>query len=123
LRPGIIDNDGLKVRLSLPRTKTYTLIKSDLTHSIYHEIGLSQKESSELVKSIFTKIESALVRGETVKLAGFGTFATRDKSERIGRNPKTGKAVVIAPRRVLSFKPSEKLNARINKTLSNKETR
>jgi len=107
----------------LPRTKTYTLTKFDLTHSIYREIGLSQKESSELVKSIFTKIESALVSGETVKLAGFGTFATRDKSERIGRNPKTGKAVVIAPRRVLSFKPSEKLNARINKTLSNKETR
>ena len=111
------------MRQILPRPKTYTLTKSDITHSIYREIGLSQKESSELVKSIFSKIESALVSGETVKLAGFGTFATRDKSERIGRNPKTGKAVVIAPRRVLTFKPSEKLNARVNKALSNRETR
>ena len=57
----------------------------------------------------------ALLRGEHVKLSGFGTFSLRDKAERVGRNPKTGQEVPITPRRVLTFKPSEKLRSRVAK--------
>ena len=102
----------------MPRPKTYTTKKSDLVKPVCEIVGLSQTESYRLVNAIITKIEDSLVVGETVKLAGFGTFTTQDKSERIGRNPKTGKAVKIPPRRVVVFKPSAKLIMRVNTALS-----
>lgn len=97
-----------------------TVTRADLTEAIYREIGLSRSESAELVESVINNIIDALLRGETVKLAGFGTFSLRDKAERMGRNPKTGKAVPITSRRVLAFKPSQVVRERVDAALSNK---
>ena len=94
-----------------------TVTRADLTEAVYREIGLSRAESSALMESIFDHITGALLRGETVKLAGFGTFSLRDKKERIGRNPKTGKEVAITQRRVLVFKPSSVLKDRVDTAL------
>ena len=66
-----------------------TVTRADLAEAVYREIGLSRSESSELVESVIDHVSTALLRGETVKLAGFGTFSLRDKKERMGRNPKT----------------------------------
>lgn len=94
-----------------------TVTRADLTEAVYREIGLSRAESSQLVESIIEHVIGALLRGESVKLAGFGTFSLRDKSERIGRNPKTGEEVPITPRRVLVFKPSVVLKDRVDASL------
>jgi len=100
---------------------TGTVTRADLTEAIYREIGLSRTESADLVESVIDHISNALLRGETVKLAGFGTFSLRDKKMRMGRNPKTGKAVPITPRRVLVFKPSQILRNRVDRALSPKK--
>jgi len=99
---------------------TGTVTRADLAEAVYREIGLSRSESSELVESVIDHISEALLRGEQVKLAGFGTFSLRDKKERMGRNPKTGKAVPITPRRVLVFKPSQILRERVDSALTRK---
>ena len=91
-----------------------TLTRSDLSEAVYREVGLSRNESAELVESILRHISGALAAGETVKISSFGTFSTRDKGQRIGRNPKTGEEVPIEPRRVLVFRPSHILKDRIN---------
>lgn len=102
---------------------TGTVTRADLSEAVYREIGLSRSESSELVESVINHVSDALLRGETVKLAGFGTFTLRDKKERIGRNPKTGKEVPITSRRVLVFKPSQILRARVDSSLTTKKDR
>ncbi|MDB2437518.1 integration host factor subunit alpha [Hellea sp.] len=99
---------------------TGTVTRADLAEAVYREIGLSRSESSELVESVIDHVSEALLRGEQVKLAGFGTFSLRDKKERMGRNPKTGKAVPITPRRVLVFKPSQILRERVDSALTRK---
>ena len=104
----------------LPEINKLTLTRSDLANSVNQEVGLSNTESIKLVNVLLNKLEQALVSGENIKLSGFGTFAAKDKSERVGRNPKTGKIVVIEPRRVVVFKPSEKLKSRVNTALSEK---
>ncbi len=98
----------------------FTVTRADLTEAIYREIGLSRTESAVLVESILDHMVKALVIGETVKLSKFGTFSVRDKRERMGRNPKTGREVPITKRRVLVFKPSNILKQRVNSALSNK---
>ncbi len=85
---------------------------------MYPDVGLSHKESAELVDSVLNEISDALVRGETVKLSSFGTFSVRQKGERVGRNPKTGEEVPILPRRVLAFRASPVIKSRINESLS-----
>jgi integration host factor subunit alpha len=97
-----------------------TVTRADLAEAVYREIGLSRAESSELVESVIDYICEALLKGENVKLAGFGTFSLRDKKERIGRNPKTGEEVPITSRRVLVFKPSQVLRERVDSALSPK---
>jgi len=97
-----------------------TVTRADLAETLYREIGLSRLESSELIETIINHISDELLRGETVKLAGFGTFSLRDKNERIGRNPKTGKVVPITSRRVIVFKPSQVLRERVDSALSPK---
>ncbi len=91
-----------------------TVTRADLSEAVYQKVGLSRTESSALVESVLTEICDCLARGETVKLSSFGSFIVRDKGERIGRNPKTGIEVPIDPRRVMVFKPSNVLKARIN---------
>lgn len=90
-----------------------TMTRAQLSESIYQEVGLSRNESAELLEMVLGEISSALVRDETVKISSFGSFSVRQKGERIGRNPKTGDEVPILPRKVLVFRPSQLLKARI----------
>jgi integration host factor subunit alpha len=99
-----------------------TLTRAGLAEAIYAEVGLSRHESADLLEAVLEKISSVLEAGETVKISGFGTFLLREKGQRIGRNPKTGIEVPILPRRVLTFRPSQVLKARINATGQPKET-
>ena len=91
-----------------------TLTRADLSEAVFKAVGLSRNESSQMVEDILEEICAALSRGDTVKLSSFGTFSVRQKSQRMGRNPKTGTEVPIAPRRVLVFRPSHVLKAMIN---------
>lgn len=91
-----------------------TVTRVDLAESVYRCVGLSRKESAALVQMVLNELSEALAEGETVKLSSFGSFVVRSKSERIGRNPKTGIEVPITQRRVLVFKPSSVLKARVN---------
>jgi len=96
----------------------YTVTRADLIDAVYKEIGLSRTESSVIIESILNHITGALIRGETVKLSGFGTFDVRHKKARMGRNPKTGREVPITSRRVLAFRPSNILKNRVNSSLT-----
>jgi len=94
--------------------KQRTITRADLGEAVYQEVGLSRNESAALVEMVLNEVSDALVRGETVKISSFGTFTSRQKGERIGRNPKTGEEVPILPRRVLVFRASHVLKNRIN---------
>jgi integration host factor subunit alpha len=96
----------------------YTVTRADLIDAVYKEIGLSRTESSVIIESILNHITGALIRGETVKLSGFGTFDVRHKKSRMGRNPKTGREVPITSRLVLAFRPSTILKKRVNSSLT-----
>lgn len=91
-----------------------TLTRQHLAEAVYAQVGLSRNESADLVDRVLEEVAARLVRGETVKLSSFGTFAVRSKGGRIGRNPKTGEEVPISPRRVLVFRASHVLKAQIN---------
>lgn len=90
-----------------------TLTRMDLSEAVFREVGLSRNESAHLVESVLSHMSEALVAGETVKISSFGTFSVRDKTARIGRNPKTGEEVPISPRRVLTFRPSHLMKERV----------
>ena len=92
-----------------------TLTRADLTETLHRQIGLSRADSSSLVEGILDEMTGALSSGENVKVSGFGSFVLRDKGGRIGRNPKTGVEVPIAPRRVLTFRASQTMRDRIVK--------
>ena len=92
---------------------TGTLTRADLAETLHHEIGLSRADSGSVVEQILRHMCESLSRGDNVKISGFGTFVLRDKGERIGRNPKTGVEVPIAPRRVLTFRASQMMRERI----------
>jgi integration host factor subunit alpha len=96
------------------RTPQRTVTRADLAEAVYRCVGLSRKESAILVQSVLDELADALIGGESVKVSSFGRFLVRAKSERIGRNPKTGIEVPITQRRVMVFKPSNVLKARIN---------
>ena len=91
-----------------------TVTRADLSEAVYQKVGLSRTESAALVELVLSELCDCLAAGETVKLSSFGSFVVRDKGERVGRNPKTGIEVPIEPRRVMVFKPSNVLKARIN---------
>ena len=90
-----------------------SLTKADLSEKLYEEIGLNKRESKEFVESFFHQLNNTLENGEEVKLSGFGNFSLRDKSERIGRNPKTGEEKLISARKVVTFKVGQKLKSRV----------
>ena len=90
-----------------------TLTRADLADVVHREIGLSRAESADIVERILHHMCAGLSDGENVKISGFGSFILRDKGERIGRNPKTGVEVPIAPRRVLTFRASQLMRERI----------
>jgi integration host factor subunit alpha len=93
-----------------------TLTKIDLTEKLYDSFGLNKTEAKELVDCFFEEIRAVLERGDEVKLSGFGNFTLRDKKERPGRNPRTGKEYAICSRRVVSFKSGHKLRSQILQT-------
>ena len=80
---------------------------------MFNELGLNKREALELVDLCFHQLVACLALGEPVKLSGFGNFELRDKKERPGRNPKTGEKIPVAARRVVTFRPGNKLKARV----------
>ncbi len=90
-----------------------TLTKAHMAESLFNELGLNKREARELVDSFFEDLRAALASGEQVKLSGFGNFDLRDKNQRPGRNPKTGEEIPISARRVVTFRPGQKLKARV----------
>lgn len=89
------------------------LTKADIAELLYNELGLNKREAKELVEYFFEEIRAALESNDPVKLSSFGNFDLRDKNPRPGRNPKTGEEIPIVARRVVTFKPGQKLKARI----------
>ncbi len=89
------------------------LTRADMAASLFNELGLNKREARELVDLYFKELRKCLAVGEPVKLSGFGNFDLRDKNERPGRNPKTGEKVLITARRVVTFRPGNKLKARV----------
>ena len=91
-----------------------TVTRNELYDTVHRKVGLSLRESADLTESVLKEISDCIVRGETVKLSGFGTFTVRKKDQRVGRNPKTGVEVIIKPRRDLAFKASPLMKAQMN---------
>jgi integration host factor subunit alpha len=89
------------------------LTKSEMAERLYEELGLNKREAKEIVELFFEEIRGCLESNEQVKLSGFGNFDLRDKSQRPGRNPKTGEEIPISARRVVTFRPGQKLKARV----------
>ena len=89
------------------------LTKADMAERLYEELGLNKREAKELVETFFEEVRTALESGDQVKLSGFGNFDLRNKNERPGRNPKTGEEIPITARRVVTFRPGQKLKARV----------
>ncbi|MGV6838845.1 MAG: integration host factor subunit alpha [Planktomarina sp.] len=92
-----------------------TLTRMDLSEAVFEEVGLPRQESAELVERVLKHMSDALVSGEQVKISSFGTFSVRDKTARVGRNPKTGEEAAIPPRRVITFRPSHLMKDRVAK--------
>jgi len=90
------------------------MTKADLIETIYDDIGLSKRESANIVETLFNIIKETLENGENIKLSGFGSFNIRDKRARRGRNPQTGEPMTITPRRVLTFKASNVFRDQLN---------
>ncbi len=89
------------------------LTKSELADSLFFQLGLNKREAKEFVDRVFEEIKRSLESGDTVKLSGFGNFELRDKNQRPGRNPKTGEEIPISARRVVTFRPGQKLRAQV----------
>ena len=92
-----------------------TVTKEDLANTLFEQLGLNKREAKAFVELFFEKIRESLESGESVKLSGFGGFSVRDKKSRPGRNPKTGEEVPVTPRRVVTYKASQKVKDRIAK--------
>jgi integration host factor subunit alpha len=90
------------------------MTKADIVERIHQKIGLSKKESAEMVEQVFDIMKNTLESGEKIKIAGFGNFVVKQKADRRGRNPQTGDAITISARRILTFKPSQVLKSGIN---------
>ncbi|MBC81387.1 MAG: integration host factor subunit alpha [Gammaproteobacteria bacterium] len=89
------------------------LTKAEMAEKLFDDLGLNKREAKEVVELFFEEVRVSLEGNEQVKLSGFGNFDLRDKSERPGRNPKTGEEIPISARRVVTFRPGQKLKARV----------
>ena len=90
------------------------LTKAKLAETLFEQLGLNKREAKDIVEGFFESLRSSLESGEQVKLSGFGNFDLRDKRERPGRNPKTGQEIPISARRVVTFRPGQKLKSRVD---------
>ncbi len=97
------------------------LTKADMAERLFEEVGLNKREAKELVEGFFEEVRTALEHGTPVKLSGFGNFDLRDKNQRPGRNPKTGEEIPISARRVVTFRPGQKLKSRVEAYAGNVE--
>lgn len=93
------------------------LTKAEIAAHLSQEVGLSKRDAKEFVESFFEEIKATLAQGESVKISGFGGFELKDKSERPGRNPKTGEDIPIAARRVVTFRAGQKLKELVEENL------
>jgi integration host factor subunit alpha len=100
-----------------------TLTKAELAELLFERVGLNKREAKDMVDMFFEEIRFALQRGDSVKLSGFGNFQLRDKPQRPGRNPKTGEAIPITARRVVTFHASQKLKAIVEGEVPDDEER
>ena len=89
------------------------LTKAEMAERLFNDLGLNKREAKELVEAFFEEIRFSLEQGQQVKLSGFGNFDLRNKNQRPGRNPKTGEEIPISARRVVTFRPGQKLKARV----------
>ena len=94
--------------------KKKNVTRKELATSINEQLGISQRNSSELVDNIFAVMKDTLISGESIKLVQFGTLTVRDKAPRRGRNPRTGEAMTITKRKMVSFRPSKRLRELLN---------
>ena len=108
-RSVLVAQEQAQVEKELP-----TLTKAELAELLFEQVGLNKREAKDMVETFFDEIRDALVRGESVKLSGFGNFQLRDKPQRPGRNPKTGEEIPISARRVVTFHASQKLKAMVD---------
>ncbi len=99
-----------------------TLTKAELSELLFEKVGLNKTEAKEMVEGFFEEIRLALEKGESVKLSGFGNFEIREKSERPGRNPKTGEEIPIKARRVVTFHSSQKLKTSVEEISPGNQT-
>jgi integration host factor subunit alpha len=90
------------------------MTKADIVENIYEKVGLSKEESTRIVELVLELAKETLVRGERIKISGFGNFVVRQKRSRRGRNPQTGEEIEISARRVLTFKSSPILKKVLN---------
>jgi integration host factor subunit alpha len=95
-----------------------TLTKAEMAELLFERVGLNKREAKDMVETFFDEIIDALSQGKSVKLSGFGNFQLRDKPQRPGRNPKTGEAIPISARRVVTFHASQKLKEQIDSGLN-----
>jgi len=102
-------------RLNNEADANNTLTRADLADVVHRKLGLSRAESASVVERVLHHLCHSLSDGRNVKISGFGTFILRDKGQRVGRNPKTGIEVPIAPRRVMTFRASQIMRDRIAK--------
>jgi integration host factor subunit alpha len=89
------------------------LTKAEMAEHLFEELGLNKREAKDMVEMFFEEIRLSLENGRQVKLSGFGNFDLREKKQRPGRNPKTGEEIPISARRVVTFRPGQKLKARV----------
>tara|TARA_Y100001935_G_scaffold254595_1_gene264156 strand:+ start:19942 stop:20283 length:342 start_codon:yes stop_codon:yes gene_type:complete len=89
------------------------LTKADMAEYLFNELGLNKREAKDMVEMFFEEIRQSLENGRQVKLSGYGNFDLREKKQRPGRNPKTGEEIPISARRVVTFRPGQKLKARV----------
>tara|TARA_X000000950_G_scaffold160864_1_gene196824 strand:+ start:2263 stop:2613 length:351 start_codon:yes stop_codon:yes gene_type:complete len=89
------------------------LTKAKIAEQLFDELGLNKREAKDIVELFFDELSESLENNVQVKLSGFGNFDLREKSERPGRNPKTGEEIPITARRVVTFKPGQKLKSRV----------
>ena len=89
------------------------LTKAEMAEHLFEKIGINKRDAKDLVETFFEEVREALESGEQVKLSGFGNFDLRQKNERPGRNPKTGEDIPIKARRVVTFRPGQKLKSRV----------
>ena len=108
-----MESEPMAIEFAVDSLESPALNKAQLADLLFEHIGLNKRESKDMVDAFFDLIAQSLIAGEDVKLSGFGNFQIRTKAARPGRNPRTGEAIPIEARRVVTFHASSKLKEQI----------